>query len=148
MADLVLIDGDQAVFDPGFGLATVVVRPGRLPGNGPTTLAGQRLCVVGDEARVSVRGCMYMTSQYSIPGVGTLEIAALADDQKARKTRSGRTPVLLVGRSFTAKFTVETPAQQVIQRRALPAIGHMDHLDPGLALEELTPEMGWRAEAR
>jgi len=112
MADYVLLDGDQAVFLPSFGAATVVVQPGKLAGSGPATLGDKKLCVDGDEASVAVRGCIYMTPQHSIPGTGTLEISALAGDQKASKTRSGDTLVLLVGSTFTAQFTVQSPAQQ------------------------------------
>ena len=55
---------------------------------------------------------MYMTPQYSIPGSGTLKIAALADNQKAQKTNTGGKPVLLKGGNFTAKFEVQNPAKQ------------------------------------
>ena len=53
-----------------------------------------------------------MTPQYSIPGTGTLKIDSLASDQKAAKTNSGGKAVLLKGGSFTAKFEVQSPAQQ------------------------------------
>lgn len=112
MADFVLVDGDQAIFQPSFGLATVVVRPGDLVASGPATLGGKKLCIAGDETSVAVRGCPYMTPLHAIPGSGTLEIAALAADQKASKTRTGSAPVLLVGGTFTARFTVQVPAMQ------------------------------------
>ena len=112
MADYVLIDGDQAIFMPSFGAATVVVRPGQLSGSGPGTVGDKKICIEGDEKSVSVAGCTYMTAQHSIPGVGTLEIAALAGDQKAGKSQTGSTKMLLVGSKFTAKFKVQTPAQQ------------------------------------
>lgn len=112
MADYVLIDGDQAIFVQAFGAASVIVRPGELVAQGPATLGGQPVCVDGDERSVKVPGCPYTTPVHSIPGVGTLEVAALADDQRARKTRSGDAPVLLVGSTFTAKFTVTRPAEK------------------------------------
>lgn len=112
MADYILIDGDMAVFQPTFGAATVVVQPGKLRASGPATLTDKKLCVDGDEGSVAVRGCMYMTPQYTIPGTGTLEISALAGDQKAQKTATGDKKVLLVGGKFTAKFSVQSPAQQ------------------------------------
>ncbi|MGZ5025732.1 MAG: hypothetical protein ACXWFX_07250 [Methylobacter sp.] len=112
MSDSILIEGDQALFMPNFGAAVVVVQPGDLKGSGPATISGKKICVDGDEKKVSVPGCSYMTPQYSIPGVGTLEIAALAGDQKATKTKTGGKPVLLKGGNFTAKFSVQTPAQQ------------------------------------
>ncbi len=110
--DTVLIDGDQALFQPAFGAATAVPRPGQLAASGPATVGGKPLAVDGDESSVSVAGCLYMTPQYSIPGTGTLVIAALAGDQKAGKTRTGGKAVLLVGSQFTAELRVESPAQQ------------------------------------
>lgn len=112
MADLILIDKDQALFTPVFGAAMVTVQPGKLQGSGPATISGKKVCVDGDESTVEVPGCPYMTPQYSIPGSGTLKIDALAGDQKAGKTRSGSKPVLLLGSNFTAKFKVDSPAQQ------------------------------------
>lgn len=112
MPDFILIDGDKVNFLPTFGAAIVVVQPGTLSGSGPATLNGKKFCVDGDEKKVSVPGCTYMTPQYSIPGTGTLKIAALAGNQKATKTQTGEKAVLLKGNNFTAKFEVQSPAQQ------------------------------------
>jgi hypothetical protein len=60
---------------------------------------------------VSVPGCIYTTSKHSIPGVGTLEIAALAADQRAQRPATGAEPLLLGGK-FTARFVVQSPAMQ------------------------------------
>jgi len=110
--DTVLLDGDKAMFLPSFGPAVVVVRPGTLQGSGPATVGGKKLCVDGDENSVSVTGCMYITPQHPIPGTGTLEIAALAGDHKATHSHTGGTPMLLVGGQFSARFKVQSPAQQ------------------------------------
>jgi hypothetical protein len=112
MEDFILMEGDKANFLPTFGAAVVVVQPGDLKGSGPATLKGKKLCVDGDEGQVSVPGCMYMTPQYCIPGTGTLKIDALAGDQKAQHTKTGGKLVLLKGSQFTAKFEVQSPAQQ------------------------------------
>ena len=112
MSDLILIDGDIVNFLPNFGAAIVVVRPGTFKGSGPATLNGKKICVDGDEKDVSVPGCIYMTPQYSIPGTGTLKIAAVAANQKAKKTQTGGKLVLLKGGNFTAKFEVQNPAKQ------------------------------------
>lgn len=112
MTDFILIEGDKANFLPSFGAAVVVVRLGDLKASGAATLNGKKLCVDGDEKKVSVPGCTYMTPQYSIPGTGTLKIAALAGDQKAKKTNTAGKAVLLKGSQFTAKFEVQSPAQQ------------------------------------
>jgi hypothetical protein len=112
MPDYILIEGDKANFMQNFGVAVVVVKPGDLKGSGPGTLNGKKICVDGDEKNVSVPGCTYTTPQYSIPGTGTLKIAALAGNQKASKTNTGGKAVLLKGGSFTAKFEVQSPAKQ------------------------------------
>lgn len=112
MPDFILIDGDQAMFMPSFGAATVVVQPGQITGSGPMTFDGTKVCVDGDEASVSVPGCQYIAGAYVTPGTGTLEIDALAGDQVATKTNTGGKAVLLVGSTFTAKFQVQSPAQQ------------------------------------
>jgi hypothetical protein len=112
MADYIIIDGDMAVFQPTFGAATVVVAPGTITGSGPPSFDGKPACVEGDEGSVSVPGCMYMTSQYSIPGVGTLEIDSLAGDQVASKSTADGTAFILKGGDFNAKFTVQSPAMQ------------------------------------
>jgi len=112
MSDFILIEGDVAMFIPAFGAAVVVVQPGKLEASGPASIGGKKICVDGDESKVAVAGCAYMTPQYSIPGTGTLKIAALAGDQKAKKTQTGAKAALLKGGSFTAKFEVQSPAQQ------------------------------------
>jgi len=127
MGDFILIHGDKANFLPNFGAAVVMVRPGDLKGSGPATLNGKKVCVDGDEKQVSVPGCVYMTPQYSIPGTGTLKIAALAGNQKAQKTSTGGKPVLLKGGNFTAKFEVQNPAKQ-------PPTG------PGSPIPDATPQ--------
>ncbi|WP_299409886.1 hypothetical protein [Acaryochloris sp. IP29b_bin.148] len=112
MSDFIMIDGDIVNFNPAFGLATVVVQPGKLAGSGKGSVGGKALCIEGDEKDVSVPGCIYTAGAYSIPGTGTLKIDALGGDQKASKTHSADKPVLLKGNQFTAKFEVQLPAQQ------------------------------------
>jgi hypothetical protein len=95
MADFILLDGDKASFLPIFGVAIVVPKPGTLEGSGPMTLKGKKVCVEGDEGKLSVAGCDYLTPQFCIPGKGTLKISAVAGDQKAKKTKTGGKAVLL-----------------------------------------------------
>jgi len=124
---MIVIDGDMALFNPNFGPATVVVQPGTMRASGPASVTGKKACVEGDEKNVSVPGCIYLTGQYSIPGAGTLTIAALGGDQKAIKTATGGKKLILKGSTFTAKFTVNAPAQQ-------PPPG------PGPPIPDATPE--------
>ncbi len=114
MADFIVIDGDKVNFMPNFTPAMVVVQPGDFKGSGPATLNGKKVCVEGDEANVSVPGCMYTTPTHSIPGTGTLKIQKLAPNQKAMKTKTGGKAVLLKGVNFFAVFEVDcaSPARQ------------------------------------
>lgn len=112
MGDLVLIDGDQALFLPAFGAATVVVQPGRLTGSGPLQVTGKRACIDGDEGSVSVPGCAYTAPPYVIPGTGTLAISALAQDQLAPNSATGGVKLMVKGSQFTAQFSVDAPAMQ------------------------------------
>ena len=112
MPDFILVDGDTVNFLPVFTPAIVAVQPGNIAGTGLATISGKKICVDGDESEVSVPGCSYFTPQYSIPGSGTLKISALAGNQKAQKTKTDKKLVLLKGMMFTAKFEVQSPAQQ------------------------------------
>ena len=112
MGDYVVVDGDKVLFLAFFGPALVFGPSGKIKGSGPGTLNGKKLCVVGDEGSVEVTNCQYLTSQYCIPGKGTLKIAALAGNQQAKKTKTGGKAVILKGSMFTAKFEVQTPAKQ------------------------------------
>jgi hypothetical protein len=112
MRDLVLVDGDQAQFLPAFGSAVVVVQPGRLSGSGPLTIGGKKACVSGDESSVSVPSCSYTAPPFVIPGTGTLEIAALGADQLAATSKSGSAKLMVKGATFTAAFSVQSPAMQ------------------------------------
>lgn len=120
MSDSILIHGDQAVFQPAFGNASVVVAPGLLAATGGATKGGMKLCVSGDELLVMVPGCSYTAGSYSVPGVGTLMIQSLAPDQLAVKTKSAGRPVLLRGSTFTAAFLVQMPAQDVSSSVSIP----------------------------
>jgi hypothetical protein len=112
MSKSILIDGDQAIFEQSFPPAVVTPLPGKLKASGPATLNGKKLCIAGDEASVEVKDCVYTTPQFSIPGKGTLKIQQIGPDQKAQKTKSGSTQVLLQGSKFIAKFEVTQPAKQ------------------------------------
>lgn len=112
MLDTILVDGDRVLFMPLFGQAVVVVRPGTLTASGKPTRRGKKIARVGDEKKVSVAGCVYITPVYSIPGTGTLKIAALASDQKTQKVMCCGKAILRNGQRFTAKFEVQNPAKQ------------------------------------
>lgn len=111
--DTIIIDGDQVIFEPKMGLATVMVKPGTMKASGKTTLNNTAVCVAGDEKEVQVPGCNYMTSIHTKPGSGTLKIKALASDQLASKSYSGNKAIILKGSKFDAVFEVQVPAEDI-----------------------------------
>ncbi|GGH06722.1 hypothetical protein [Mucilaginibacter phyllosphaerae] len=111
MLDTILADGDQAIFTPAFGVAIVIVQPGKLTGTGKGTVNGKKICIQGDEKNLAVPGCMYIAPPFVIPGTGTLKIAALANDQVAKTVTDSGKAVILKGSMFTAKFEVQSPAK-------------------------------------
>lgn len=112
MSDFLLIDGDQVLFIPTFTPAVVMVMPGTLAGSGKTKVRGKPVCLEGDEKDVAVRGCVYLTPTHPVPGTGTLKIAELAGNQLTTQTKDSGKKLLLKGQMFTAKFEVQSPAQQ------------------------------------
>jgi hypothetical protein len=118
--DLVIITGDQAIFDPSFPPATVVAPPGMITGSAKEKINGLIVCAGGDEASVVVAGAAYFTPSFPIPGVGTLTIESLAPDQQARKGKAGGRALILRGSKFRARFQVAAPAQVVQPAGTVP----------------------------
>lgn len=140
MADYIIVDGDQAMFIPAFGPAIVVVQPGQISGSGKASLQGKMVCIDGDETSVEVPGCAYTAGAFSVPGTGTLKIAALGGDQVAQKTYSNGKPLILKGATFTAKFEVQSPAQ--MPPPASTPDGAPQYTGTGMFV---TTNMKWRA---
>lgn len=112
MTDYLLLDGDIVNFNPTFWPATVIPRPGQIKATGAFKARGKAICVEGDETEVMVPGCMYTAGAFTIPGTGTLKIDSLGNDQIAKRTKARGKSALLRGTIFTAKFEVQSPAQQ------------------------------------
>lgn len=108
--DSVIVNGDQAVFDPSFPPATVIAPPGVITGTAKGKVSGLLACAEGDEASIVVAGAAYFTPSFPIPGAGTLTIESLGPDQKAQKGNSGGRAFILRGSKFRARFQVNAPA--------------------------------------
>ena len=108
---IILVNGDKAQFANDFTpTADVKVQDGTLTGQGHAQLGSKTWCVEGDESTVQVPMISYSTPEYTIMGFGTLTIKELASDQVASYTCTDSKKVLLVGGSFTSKFTPTIPA--------------------------------------
>jgi hypothetical protein len=108
--DLVIITGDQAIFDPPFPPATVMAPPGVITGTAQESVNKIKVCAEGDEGSVVVSGAVYFTPSHPIPGVGTLFIESLGPDQRAKKGKSTNRALILKGTKFRARFQVASPA--------------------------------------
>jgi hypothetical protein len=108
--DFVIINGDQALFDPSFPPATVIAPPGVINGSAKMSVNKLTACVEGDESSVVVSGAAYFTPSFPIPGVGTLTIESLGPDQRAKKVKSADRALILRGTKFRARFQVSAPA--------------------------------------
>ena len=118
--DFVIINGDQAIFDPSFPPATVIAPPGVITGTAMAKVSGLVACAEGDEASVVVPGAAYFTPSFPIPGVGTLTIESLGPDQKAAKGKSAGRLLILRGTKFRARFQVAAPAQVPVTGGTVP----------------------------
>jgi len=89
---------------------TLLVTPARIAGSGKATVGGKRVCILGDEAKVSLNAT-YTTPVYSVAGQGLVTISKLANDQVAKDSINA-TPLITRGSKFVALFTPTTPATQ------------------------------------
>jgi Contractile injection system spike tip protein len=108
--DFVLRTGDQAIFDPVFGVATVVAPPGVITGSSRAKIDGAAICMQGDEATVIVAVAAYSSLDFPTSGTGVLTIESLASDQIATASSSTKRPKLLRGSRFRARLRVTMPA--------------------------------------
>lgn len=113
MASPFVLDGDSVDFEPAFGPAQVVVRPGTIRASrSHFTVLGRAVCVLGDETFVEVPDCLYTTPACPVPGRGKLTIEAIAPDQESRRALVGDQHALVKGQRMPARFTVAEPAKQ------------------------------------
>lgn len=109
MSNYIVVDGDQLNFVPQFGINTVTpTGTPRINGSGAATIEDKKICILGDEKKVSVPAT-YSNASYPSQGSGTITISSLAGDQQAQFA-TAETPVIVVGSQFTASFTPEVPA--------------------------------------
>jgi Contractile injection system spike tip protein len=74
-----------------------------------TTVAKMAVCLEGDELPKAISTPLpYMSPPYVTPGMGTLKLT-LMPNNKSMTTKNGKA-ILLKGSTFTAEFTVSSPA--------------------------------------
>ena len=122
MADSVIKTGDLLqVTIPEPAIVPALEAPVPLTGSSTNvTVAGVPVCLLGDELPMELRVPLaYTAPPFTIPGMGTLMLM-LMPDNLTRKTTNGGKPLLVKGGSFTAMFTVETPATQPTPTGPIP----------------------------
>jgi hypothetical protein len=126
MSKFVVVSGDTVTFESSFGpvAAPATLQPPlttTITGTGMKLKSGAIACVKGDESSVTLSGVKYTTAAFSAtPGVGTLKISGLGNDQTAQKLTVGEKNVILVGSKFDATFTVVTGAMNAVPQSDPP----------------------------
>lgn len=110
MADFILINEDQVIFDELFTLAKVTVKKGELKASGKAKVGDKAVCLKGDEGKISVGPCDYVMPPFMKEGKGMIKIQSLTN-HVAGKTKDSGKEVLLKGSKFVAVFEVTVPAQ-------------------------------------
>ena len=111
--DFIIVTGDMIqVTIPPPTIVPQLMAPVPLVGTGQNVLVGGKpICLEGDELPPSLKAPMpYTAPPFVTPGTGTLEIT-LMPNNKTAQTENGK-KILVKGATFTAKFNVQTPAQQ------------------------------------
>ncbi|PHM45302.1 hypothetical protein Xmau_00952 [Xenorhabdus mauleonii] len=109
MSGPIVTDGDILQFEPQFGHRQVKIPiPGKIIGTGHAQVNGKKVCILGDEKRVTVTAT-YTTIIHMTPGIGTLTISLLDISQQALQCTSGAA-LIIKGKRFTAIFTPRVPA--------------------------------------
>lgn len=110
MGDFVVATGDMVLFEPTFG-NRMLLAPAQavLAGTGRFMVNGKPGCVVSDLAKVVVPGVPYTAGNFTVPGVGMVQLVMAGPDQTAHITLSGL-PVLLKGSQCQAMFIPTAPA--------------------------------------
>lgn len=125
MSNIVIVDGDQLVFEKIFGAYTVIpIGATLINASGEASINNKKICILGDEKKVSIKAA-YTSPGFPISGDGTITIAALAPDQQA-PFATATTPVIVVGSRFTALFTPGKPAgnaQSGLEPAPVPSTG-------------------------
>ncbi|MFD4597983.1 hypothetical protein ACFWPQ_08075 [Streptomyces sp. NPDC058464] len=114
MADFVIRTGDLLeVTIPVPTVVPALAAPLPLTGSSSNvTVGGTPVCLQGDELPMVLRAPLaYTAPPFTQPGTGKL-VLTLLPENLTRKTTNGGKPILIRGGTFTAVFTVETPATQ------------------------------------
>ncbi|BEM38653.1 hypothetical protein SME10J_46940 [Serratia marcescens] len=110
MSKYIVLDDDALLFDPMFAHRQVsVTGPAKIKGSGKAIINGKKVCVFGDEKKVSL-DATYTAPGFPTPGQGKVTISLLNADQQAMWCLSD-VAVILVGQKFLAMFTPTNPAK-------------------------------------
>ncbi|MEZ0092244.1 hypothetical protein [Streptacidiphilus sp. EB129] len=114
MADFVIRTGDLLeVTIPPPTAVPALEAPVALTGSSTdVTVGGLPVCLQDDELPMVLRvPLVYTEPPFTVPGTGTLMLTLLPENM-TRQTSNGGRPILIGTGTFTAMFTVETPAMQ------------------------------------
>ncbi len=111
--DFIILDNDeiQLTFPPPTQIPALEA-PVPLTARGFSTVNGAAVCVEGDELPPSLQSELpYTSGNFTTPGMGTLSLT-LGATNKTQVAKDKNKAILLKGQTFTATFTVKSPAIQ------------------------------------
>ncbi|MDQ1811320.1 hypothetical protein Q5N27_24120 [Serratia ureilytica] len=113
----------MVLFDTTFGNRTLLA-PAQMPlvGSGRFSVQGRPGCVISDLAKVVVAGVPYTAGNFTLPGVGMVQLAMAGGDQIAKKVLSGPL-VLIKGGQCEAVFIPTAPATDPTSGTPDPTVG-------------------------
>jgi len=109
----IVVDGDKILvtFNPPL-VVPQLAAPVALVATGFTAVGDKTVCVEGDELPPSLRAPLqYLSPPFVTPGMGKLSLTLQSANKSAVAADDGKV-MLLVGKTFQAKFEVQVPAQQ------------------------------------
>jgi hypothetical protein len=112
-ADFIIVNGDmiQVTITPPAILPQLTAPVPLVGSSTDVVVGGMPVCLEGDELPAVLKGPLpYTAPPFVTPGTGTLELTLLPTNKTAQ-TSNGK-KILIKGATFTAKFNVQTPAQQ------------------------------------
>lgn len=112
MAEKILCNGDQVIFEPLFEQAQIIgnLSTNIIAGSTEIVIAGAACCIEGDEEKVIITA-QYVTPAYSVPGTCSIKIKKLSVCQLSENFKKKGKSVLLANGDFTAVMEVLQPAQ-------------------------------------
>lgn len=120
MGDVVVATGDTVMFEMNSANRTLLT-PAQtvLAGTGRAMINGRPVCLISDLAKVIIAGVPYTAGNFTVPGVGMVQLVMAMPDQTAHNVLSGP-PLLVKGGQCQGMFIPTAPAMDTSGAAPVP----------------------------